>query len=99
MYFFTGSIKNNSFYFKEKGVKITKNTGAVQSHPASNECFTPIFSSNDKYYIYCRYNIKKGERLSQVFVSENGIDNWNLKGIVSLNNNKNKLLTNYSIYI
>lgn len=99
MYFFTGSIKKNSLYFKENGLKITRKTGATQLHPASNECFTPIFYFDNKYYIYCRYNIRRGERLSQVLVSKNGIDNWDLEGIVYLTNNKNKMLSNYSIYM
>ena len=63
------------FYFKQLGLGITKNIGLPQEHPASNENFTPIIKDNERYLIYSRYNIKRGERLVQIFESKDGINN------------------------
>lgn len=98
MYFFEGYQDKDVFYFKQLRLGITKNTGLPQEHPASNECFTPIIKDNERYLIYSRYNIKKGERLIQIFESKDGINNWKLFSILNLFDINNNLLSDYSIY-
>ena len=96
MYFFVAKDKNLNF--KEKLLGITIKTGAKQKHKCSNENFTNILKvNNKKYLIYSRYNIDFGKRKTQVFISNNGINNWKLFGVLELYKN-NKLLENYSIY-
>ena len=101
MYFFKGYRDNDTFYFSQHSLGITIKTGAKQTHPASNECFTPIISYINKYLIYSRYNIERGKRLVQIFSSPDGLNNWKLYNIVKIIDENNNLLknTHYSIYL
>ena len=100
MYFFQGYQYNDNFYFKELGLGINKNTGLLQYHPASNECYTPIIKDNDRYLIYCRYNIDNDKRLVQIFESKDGMKDWKLFSIFNLRDFNNILIpyNYYSIY-
>jgi len=99
MYFFKGNLKNDIFHFESLGLQIKKETGGLQTHPGSNECYTPIIKIKQKFFIYCRYNVKEGERKVQIFESFNGLYNWKLYDIVSFYDTDNKLLDNVSIYL
>ena len=93
MYIFRGNSGGNFDY--EQHI-IQKETGAHQTHPASNECFSNIIQARNKYYIFCRYNFKEGVRKIQVFVSDD-LNKWRLKNVLELYRN-GILLKEYSIY-
>lgn len=99
MYFFEGYRKGDAFYFYEKHLGITIDTGAPQTHPASNENFSPIIKDKDKYLIYSRYNMAKCRRFVQIFESKDGINNWKLYEVLKLKDINDNLLKNYSIYL
>ena len=99
MYFFEGYRKDNAFYFYEKHLGITMDTGAPQTYKSSsNENFTPIIKDKDKYLIYSRYNMAIGKRFVQIFESNDGLNNWKLFKVIKIKDINGNLLKNYSIY-
>ncbi len=84
-----------AFNFDSEQLIIQKETGAPQSHPAPNECFSNIVQAVNKYYIFCRYNFKTKVRKVQVFVSDD-LRKWRLHNVLELY--QGRLLTEYSIY-